>query len=71
MDSDKHFVDKKNCLGIYLLKLSRPISFKFATNFLYTYSKKPAKDRGRGCTGLAATPTVLKLMAHPVDKSSL
>ena len=28
--------------------------------------KKPTKERGRGCTGLDATPTVLRLMPHPV-----
>ena len=44
-------------------------SLLFATNFFYTYSKKPAKDRGRGFTGLVATPTILRLMAHPVECS--
>ena len=28
--------------------------------------KKSAKYNGRGCTGLDATPTVLRLLGHPV-----
>ena len=43
------------------------INFKFATNFLLIKIKKPAKDKGRGFTGLDATPTVLRLLGHPLS----
>ena len=43
-----------------------PISFKFSTNFPFVYVKKSVKDRGHGCTGLDATPTMLRLMPHEI-----
>ena len=42
------------------------MSFKFSTNFLLPYVRKPAKYGGRGCTGLDATPTVQINICHPV-----
>ena len=43
-----------------------PITFKFATNFLLTYAKTPAKYGGCGFTGLDATPIVQIHTGHPV-----
>ena len=43
------------------------MSFKFSTNFLLPYVRKPAKYGGRGSTGLDATPTVQIHICHPVD----
>ena len=42
------------------------MSFKFSTNFLLPYVRKPAKYGGRGSIGLDATPTVLIHICHPV-----
>ena len=42
------------------------MSFKFSTNFLLPYVRKPAKYGGRGSIGLDATPTVLIHIGHPV-----
>ena len=42
------------------------MSFKFSTNFLLPYVRKPAKYGGRGSIGLDATPTVLIHIRHPV-----
>ena len=42
------------------------MSFKFSTNFLLPYVRKPAKYWGRGSIGLDATPTVLIHIGHPV-----
>ena len=42
-------------------------TFKFATNFLSTQIKKPAKEKRHGSTGLDAIPTVLILLRHPVQ----
>jgi hypothetical protein len=44
------------------------MSFKFSTNFLLSYVRKPAKYDGRGSTGLDATPTVQIHICHPVIK---
>ena len=41
--------------------------FKFSTNFLLPYARKPAKYGGCGSTGLDATPTVQIHICHPVD----
>ena len=43
------------------------MSFKFSTNFLLQYVRKPAKYGGRGSTGLDTTPTVQIHICHPVD----
>ena len=42
------------------------MSFKFSTNFLLSYVRKPAKYGGRGSTGLDATPTIQIHICHPV-----
>ena len=42
------------------------MSFKFSTNFLLPYVRKPAKYGGLGSIGLDATPTVLIHIGHPV-----
>ena len=42
------------------------MSFKFSTNFLLPYVRKPAKYGGHGSIGLDATPTVLIHICHPV-----
>ena len=44
------------------------MSFKFSTNFLLPYVRKPAKYWGRGSIGLDATPTVLIHIGHPVGE---
>ena len=44
------------------------MSFKFSTNFLLPYVRKPAKYGGRGSIGLDATPTVLIHIGHPVQQ---
>ena len=46
---------------------NEPMSFKFSTNFLLPYVRKPAKYGGRGSIGLDATPTVLIHIGHPVE----
>ena len=47
------------------------MSFKFSTNFLLPYVRKPAKYGGRGSIGLDATPTVLIHIGHPVESANL
>ena len=42
------------------------MNFKFSTNFLLPYARKPAKYGGCGSTGLDATPTVPIHTGHPV-----
>ena len=42
------------------------MNFKFSTNFLLSYVRKPAKYGGRGSTGLDATSTVQIHICHPV-----
>ena len=42
------------------------MSFKFSTNFLLPYAKKPANYGGRGSTGSDATPIVPIHTGHPV-----
>ena len=42
------------------------MNFKFSTNFLLLYVRKPAKYEGCGSTGLDATPTVQIHICHPV-----
>ena len=42
------------------------MNFKFSTNFLLPYARKPAKYGGCGSTGLDATPTVQIHTGHPV-----
>ena len=49
---------------------NEPMSFKFSTNFLLPYVRKPAKYGGRGSIGLDATPTVLIHICHPVEAKS-
>ena len=44
------------------------MNFKFSTNFLLPYARKPAKYGGCGSTGLDATPTVQIHTGHPVGK---
>ena len=44
------------------------MNFKFSTNFLLPYARKPAKYGGCGSTGLDATPTVQIHTGHPVDQ---
>ena len=51
--------------------MSAPICFKFAINFHFIQIKKPAKDRGRGSTGLDTTPTVLILLRQPVNTDKI
>ena len=46
---------------------NEPMSFKFSTNFLLPYVRKPAKYWGCGSIGLDATPTVLIHIGHPVQ----
>jgi hypothetical protein len=43
------------------------MSFKFSTNFLLSYVRKPAKYEGRGFTGLDAIPTIQIHICHPVE----
>ena len=43
------------------------MNFKFSTNFLLPYARKPAKYGGCGSTGLDATPTVQIHTGRPVD----
>ena len=45
--------------------------FKFSTNFLLPYARKPAKYGGCGSTGLDATPTVQIHTGRPVDSFPL
>ena len=45
------------------------MNFKFSTNFLLPYARKPAKYGGCGSTGLDATPTVQIHTGHPVSKA--
>ena len=45
---------------------NEPMSFKFSTNFLLPYVRKPAKYGRHGSIGLDATPTVLIHICHPV-----
>ena len=47
------------------------MSFKFSTNFLLPYVRKPAKYGGRGSIGLDATPTVLIHIGHPVESKEI
>ena len=47
------------------------MNFKFSTNFLLPYARKPAKYGGCGSTGLDATPTVQIHTGHPVYLDSL
>ena len=42
------------------------MNFKFSTNFLLPYARKPAKYGGCGSTGLDATPTVQIHTGRPV-----
>ena len=42
------------------------MNFKFSTNFLLLYVRKPAKYGVCGSTGLDATPTVQIHICHPV-----
>ena len=42
------------------------MNFKFSTNFLLPYARKPAKYGGCGSSGLDATPTVQIHTGHPV-----
>ena len=42
------------------------MNFKFSTNFLLLYVRKPAKYGVCGSTGLDATPTVQIYICHPV-----
>ena len=44
------------------------MNFKFSTNFLLPYARKPAKYGGCGSTGLDATPTVQIHTGHPVEE---
>ena len=46
---------------------NEPMSFKFSTNFLLPFVRKPAKYGGRGSIGLDGTPTVLIHICHPVE----
>ena len=43
--------------------------FKFSTNFLLPYARKPAKYGGCGSTGLDATPTVQIHTGRPVEEN--
>ena len=42
------------------------MNFKFSTNFVLPYARKPAKNGGCGSTGIDATPTVPIHTGHPV-----
>ena len=55
--SSRKFKKKKNFHN------NAPMNFKFSTNFLLPYARKPAKY---DFYDLDATPTVLILIGHPI-----